>query len=586
MDEDKLDFFGDIKDKLVLIAVGLLSMATIVPLFINNVSKVFHLSIEFSYGVFTVFYFILPLVFFAIYYFCINKGVDLHGIKSRSKKEILAGSLVLILAIGFYFVYPVFTWFDLNKAYKFWIVYTVLVNLVIVTSVIAVIWLACMEGSRGASNKHDPTRKKKKVLFIEFLIVGGCIMFLFGVLYLANWSSIKKYLYTEEYAERAVVSFTYYKYGKDLDTVTNKFKSLEDTSYEALVIASLNQELVPQTKPVADKKSHGTMPPKKTDTLPVKKYTLTEITQEDSLFKALVLLKSDTASDEYKKKIQLRAGGLKQDAAFGPLFTRLKILDDSLPYATPFKLSFENILKRKLRTMLNRNGADIFRSYLLFKQTYYMKDYARNIGNEGHEKVKEKWVALLRQLKYKGLQWMLLLLMLSLYWWLRLNYRLADLLSAKEPEETQTNANKAASARNDEADAVTQSISQVKSFIYVLLLLVLPFFKHIDKNEVNLDRPFLNFGVTGLSGPGSGWFGGSPDDNDSNGSSNDEKEATILLKNIDKNVSSINAKLDSGSMDGKFENLNNEIYDVAHQTIGSQKRLDEFEKKHPHLPKQ
>ena len=585
MDENKLDFFGDIKDKLVLIAVGLLSMATIVPLFINNVSKVFHLSIGFSYGVFTVFYFVLPLVFFAIYYFSINQGVDLHGIKTRSKKEILAGSLALILAIGFYFIYPVLTWLDLNKAYKFWIVYTILINLFIVASVIAVIRRACMEGSRGTKNRYDPNQNKKKILFIEFFIVGGCIMFLFGVLYLSNWTSIKTYLYSKDYAERAVVSFTYYGYGKDLDTIATKFKSLEDTSYEALVIASLNQDLALQPN-AGGKKGHDGTVSKKTDTVPVKKYTLKEITQEDSLFNALVILKSDTASDDNKKKIQLSAQGLKQDVAFGPLFSRLKVLDDSLPYATPFKLSFDNILKRKLKTMLNRNGADIIHSYLLFKQAYYMKDYARNITGEGHEKVKEKWVALLRQLKYKGLQWMLLLLMLSLYWWLHLNYRLADLLDATETKETQTDEKKGAGADSGEAVAVRQSISQIKSFIYVLLLLVLPFFKHIDKDDVNLDRPFLNFGVAGLSGQGAGWFGGSPDNNDSTGSSNDQREATILLKDIDKNVGAINAKLDSGSMNGKFENLNNEIYDVAHQTIGSQKRLEDFEKKHPHLPKQ
>ena len=565
MDENKLDFFGDIKDKLVLIAVGLLSMATLVPLFINNVHKIFHVSIGFSYGVFTVCYFILPLVFFSTYYFFVNEGADMQDLKKQSRNKIILGGIILFCAILFYFIYPGIAFF--STATTFWIGYTMVINLLIVAALVAILWRANREGIRRikvSPDSNDPgNTKQKKILFTEFCIIGGCILFLFLFLYLSNLSQIKKWLYSPDSNKKARVSFVYYEYAKDLDTITIKFKDLENICYENVVIANLKPCNARQQKP-CDVKAEGkpnTKPPCcDSDSL---KYTPKEIKREDAIFNRLIALKKDTMSDRYKKEILVP--GLRQDTTFEPLIARLRMLDDSIAYSALLKLNIDSILKFKLKNAVRHDsGADITRSYSLYRQSYYMTDYARNINDEKREIVKDKWVVLLKQLKYKGLQWMLLLIMLSLYWWLHLSYRLVDQKGAK--------------AATEEINRTSQSISQVKSFIYVLLLLVLPFFKHIEKDDVDLDRPFLNFGVASLTMPENGPSAGSKSNDDL------QKEGNTLLKSIDKNINDIRMSLDSGGSSAKLDSLNNQINDVAHQVIGSQKRLKDFDKKHPHLP--
>jgi hypothetical protein len=66
--KDKLEFFSDIRDKLFLILGGIISLATVIPAFLNSTSKIFgweHISI--GYYVFVAIYFIFPYVFYLLY---------------------------------------------------------------------------------------------------------------------------------------------------------------------------------------------------------------------------------------------------------------------------------------------------------------------------------------------------------------------------------------------------------------------------------------------------------------------------------------------------------------------------------------
>lgn len=67
-EQPKLEFFSDIKEKLFLILGGIISLATVIPAFLNSTSEIFGWEhIVYGYVVFVLVYFIAPYVFYLFY---------------------------------------------------------------------------------------------------------------------------------------------------------------------------------------------------------------------------------------------------------------------------------------------------------------------------------------------------------------------------------------------------------------------------------------------------------------------------------------------------------------------------------------
>jgi len=116
------------------------------------------------------------------------------------------------------------------------------------------------------------------------------------------------------------------------------------------------------------------------------------------------------------------------------------------------------------------------------QSSFYLYDYALAVQKEKLAPITDKWTMVLKDLQYKSLVWFQLLILMSLCLWLKMQVKLKSI------------PNKA----YKHVPLIIDNLSQIKSLIFLLFVLVIPWFRSIDAKSVALDRPFLNLSLTGL----------------------------------------------------------------------------------------
>jgi len=92
---------------LLTLVLGLASMATIVPLFVNRTSEIFKLNFEFSFCFFQILYFIVPLILIAIWVFPKRKDRFFTFVlqNKKYKKMIWIVLSIMLVSIVFFFLH-------------------------------------------------------------------------------------------------------------------------------------------------------------------------------------------------------------------------------------------------------------------------------------------------------------------------------------------------------------------------------------------------------------------------------------------------------------------------------------------------
>lgn len=146
-----------------------------------------------------------------------------------------------------------------------------------------------------------------------------------------------------------------------------------------------------------------------------------------------------------------------------------------------------NLLWPNSKSMESRNDT-CFRIYNTFLS---MQSYLQTITKEKDEGIKKYWALLISTLQVKGLTWFFFLIILCLCLWLQSTKELAEkrrflqtALQGKMQRRIQ-----------DDIQKITDNSDQVRSLFYMLILLVIPFFKTIDEKTVSFSMPFLDFGI-------------------------------------------------------------------------------------------
>jgi hypothetical protein len=422
METNRLNFFDDLREKLILVAVGLLSMTTLVPLFFNQMSRVFGVGIKTSYNVFVFLYFIFPVVFY-ILYCSIHDHIGF--LKLLPKRIYDKFSKAIWIGVECIFLITCCWALLTYNGFASWIF------VIIIGVLVAQLFRIYL--------KARPFYPVEDGVWKEFLVLSSVTLALFSVLFYLNFSKIKESFRSDGLtAEKARHSFQYYGYK---DTLKKYLQDPVDTFVEESHRALLGA--------LIKKPNEGEF---QTTALPNNII--------DSLGKMEDLVSTACADSCW-----------------------------SLPMAkTPG--SFNDLIRYILRS--KSTGPTQYKTYesALFLQLYVQKMI--DIKRDG---IKDAWAARLGNLQWKGLAWLLFLIIASLCLWLFMMNELAAKSNAEIRRSSRYKGKhgKATQALNDNVD-------QIKGFTYICILLVVPFFKPIDKSEVALDRPFLNFGVEALLG--------------------------------------------------------------------------------------
>jgi len=464
---NKLEFFSDIQQKLVLIAAGLLSITTIVPMFVNNIRDIFHLSVEVGFYVFVFVYFFAPLILY-ITYCSIHDYVGFLQLLPPKQYDIFLTSKtgrqrtefgIFILALLFLIVsFPP---------------YIGLAILMMLSASALVIRQTFDEGRRSAPGKG---------LFKEFLIIGSSIFVLFLAFYVLNFDAVRGALFQNQCVQAD--AFQYYKYNDNLDSLIDQTSLLKHNAYKEFVFSK----------------------------------ALCQITSEN---------KKDKTTEVPDSLCLVASGLAAADRRMSATASVSKMVTD--------------IVKRKI----TGNAPEVYR------QCAILDEYAKTVRASAQNTIKEKWVRLIQQIQYKGLLWLLILILLSLCLWLRMNLKLLKLKAVTFPLAVPA----------DDIAKVTDNIAQIKTLIYILLLLVLPFFRHIEKKDIDLSKPYLNFSLANV-------FKGSFDINPGNGGS-DSSSFNITIENIPGSIS-------TDSLSKSIDSLKKRVDVLAAHTIQNGDEYDEY----------
>ena len=117
----------------------------------------------------------------------------------------------------------------------------------------------------------------------------------------------------------------------------------------------------------------------------------------------------------------------------------------------------------------------------IHKHMVEISHYAEIVNQRKIDEITENWKYLLINLQIKSLVWFQLLIILALCLWLKMQYLV-----------------KTSDGKSTKRALADDNIVQIKSLIYVLLILILPWFRHIDAKEIDLEKPFLSNNLKNL----------------------------------------------------------------------------------------
>jgi hypothetical protein len=136
---------------------------------------------------------------------------------------------------------------------------------------------------------------------------------------------------------------------------------------------------------------------------------------------------------------------------------------------------------------LETRGDTCFRIYSTFLS---LQSYLQSVAREKNEYVKKYWAILLSNLQVKGLSWFFFLVIVCLCLWLHSMKELAEIYKKRAI------ANEIkAKVLEWQTQKINDNSDQIRSLFYVVVLLVMPFFKTIDEKTISLTMPFVDFGI-------------------------------------------------------------------------------------------
>jgi len=494
--KDKLEFFSNIRDKLLLILCGIISLATVIPAFLNSTSQIFgweHISV--GYYVFVAFYFILPYVFYLLY--CsIHDDVGYLGLLPQPALDFLderkglktAVELLLPLVALLYLVAPGIV-FDLGMSIIF-----------------CASGLVCFILFLVAYYKSEALRK-------EFLIVGTIIILLFSLFF-------SNLIHRECKNGGRIFSYTA---GKQ-DTAFMTYEARE-------ALKSNFTDLLDSVKNVA---GH---------------------------YRAQAAVYYPASVNARIKYTPCKGCCLDELAA--PVFyvdaSKFLTKDSIIRHASTIRANALAVFSHENSILANKDTSRFSDIYTIDRYCVLLSDYAQQIKKAKLLDTAGKWAALLKVLQYKSLAWFFFLILLGLCMWLKMQVRLQRITNKK----------------SSQVPLLKDDISQVQSLIFLLFVLIIPWFRTIDTKDVELDKPFLNLTLSGLA----------------NGNYSSGTDVIITDARSGKLDSLLIIKKDTGKSvyhDSLLDTINKHvkesqklIKDQAKRTIGNARDRNVFDDKNP-----
>ncbi|MCS3732796.1 uncharacterized membrane protein YidH (DUF202 family) [Mucilaginibacter dorajii] len=150
-----------------------------------------------------------------------------------------------------------------------------------------------------------------------------------------------------------------------------------------------------------------------------------------------------------------------------------------------------NLIKSSSKSLFQRenyliNSGDKLKFYeVVFIQRYFLSLFDRALGIQKIkiQQISVKWAGLLKGLQFKSLIWLLFLIILGLCLWFKTMVKIQWITNQEDSR----------------LPLLKDNASQVKSLIFLLVVLIIPWFRTIDSDSVELDKPFLNFSLSKLS---------------------------------------------------------------------------------------
>ena len=415
-DHKKLEFFDDIRDKLILILGGIISLATVIPAFLNKTSEIFGLEeIQTGYRIFVAIYFIFPVWFYLIY--CsINDYVGFLQllpekwsgyIRENKRRKVLIESLLLLIVL-FYLVSPG----ELSDIGSSVILYG--------------LSLACFISFFIQYRRSGVGGQALN----EFLIIGLVIVVVFGAFFI-NIHSAKSgkspFDFSEDEQQKAFDGYNFKNvYKKKVVNVLDSARKIAyKYSLEAKVIHPWT--VAPALKPDADLEM-----------------CFSELYQ--FIYK---IDRSDT----------LDPAPLKKNASV-------------------VKTAISHILYRDNK-LVSVKDSQYYRVYQIQTLFDHLHDYSLVIQSEKTLRASLRWSKLLRNLQYKSMVWFHFLILLSLCLWFKMQFQ----------------RNSIPNPNYKLVPKLEDNLAQVKSLIFFLFVLIVPWFRQIDEKDVELEKPFLNLSL-------------------------------------------------------------------------------------------
>jgi hypothetical protein len=420
---NKLEFFSDLRDKFFLILGGIVSLATVIPAFLNKTSEIFGLNqICVGYYIFVAVYFVVPYVFYLAY--CgIHDDVGYLQLLPTKQTDFLKANWWLKVAMEL--VLPLVAFFYLIIPCQFSIVSGSVIFFVI--AVLCFAWFVIIYW-------------KDEKLRSEVLGIGAVTIAIFGFFFI---NIIKKewpkkdgiFSYTSSMQEGAFKAYESSEaLKKNFIVPLDSIKQISFNNYAKAILNIKKQEVV---------------------TTKIITYDKDDLKDIAAINKAISNI--DTISNPTKEEIIKQVNLIKNSSK--SLFQR------------------ENYLI---------SSSDKFKFYeAVFIQRYFLSLFDRALGIQKIkiQQISVKWAGLLKGLQFKSLIWLLFLIILGLCLWFKTMVKIQWITNQKDSR----------------LPLLKDNASQVKSLIFLLVVLIIPWFRTIDSDSVELDKPFLNFSLSKLS---------------------------------------------------------------------------------------
>ena len=438
-------FFNDIKSKLLVLAAGLLSLSTLIQVFLNQIGRIFNWNAEISLIAFVGIYFFIP---YALFLFTAGaNGLIFSCVRRYFPKMTRNLNPLIPLSLDLVFLVTVLFFFATGGGA---FTYTIAFFLILFSLSLFVFGIRLIGVSRNAENK---------VLKNEYSLLFGILSLLF-FLFVLNSGRLNDDRNLAEYPAVKHLGFEVeneiFREYESIDSL----KGIVDVAEEL----KLNQY-----------------------------YRLTKI-----LTKSPEINLSTTKVDSAYKSRSLRLesyiaklSNAKDDINYDRLLASIK--DEANALSVDSGKSKEDIRQTNVnnKSIVNLHEGNDYKtpypdrvSYRAFQTLSFFNEAMRDVVGLKAKGISQNWTKVIQNIQYKGLFWFYFLISLLLFWWfsnqIKANNRLIYLLKKNKPVD---------SAGLDHASKAQNG----KNFFYLILMLCIPFFRQIEK--VDLNKPFIDFGI-------------------------------------------------------------------------------------------